>query len=105
MMMNKEGEKVFIDIYSKLTDSKRYATQKDMSPSNQTTLSISWKTSFEFFLARRVCMITEKDSLKYIKLKELETLLLEQHYLERIIKASISKALKIPQNKLRNIKE
>ena len=49
-------------------------------------------------------MITEKDSLKYIKLKELETLLLEQH-LERIIKASISKALKIPQNKLRNIKE
>ena len=64
MMMNKEGEKVFIDIYSKLTDSKRYATQKDMSPSNQTTLSIAWKTSFKFFLARRVCMITEKDSLK-----------------------------------------
>ena len=50
-------------------------------------------------------MISEKDSLKEIKLKELETLLLEQHYPERIIKAGINKALKIPQNELRNVKE
>ena len=58
-----------------------------------------------FSLARRICMIAEKDSLKEIKLKELETLLLEQHYPERITKAGISKALKIPQNELRNVKE
>ena len=44
-------------------------------------------------------------SLKEIKLKELETLLLEQHYPERIIKAGINKDLKIPQNELRNVKE
>ena len=50
-------------------------------------------------------MIAERDSLKEIKLKELETLLLEQHYPERIIKAGINKALKIPQNELRNAKE
>ena len=50
-------------------------------------------------------MIAEKDSLKEIKLKELETMLLEQHYPERIIKAGINKALKIPQNELRNLKE
>ena len=50
-------------------------------------------------------MISGKDSLKKIKLKELETLLLEQHYPERIIKAGINKALKIPQNELRNVKE
>ena len=50
-------------------------------------------------------MIAEKDSLKEIKLKELETILLEQHYPERIIKAGINKALKIPQNELRNVKE
>ena len=50
-------------------------------------------------------MITEKDSLKAIKLKELETLLLGQHNPEKIIKAGISKALKTPQNELRNIKE
>ena len=50
-------------------------------------------------------MIAEKDSSKEIKLKELETLLLGQHYPERIIKAGINKALKIPQNELRNVKK
>ena len=35
-------------------------------------------------------MIVEKDSLKEIKLKELETLISEQHYLERILKAGIN---------------
>ena len=38
-------------------------------------------------------------------MKEVETLLLEQHYPERIIKAGINTDLKIPQNKLRNIEE
>ena len=38
-------------------------------------------------------------------MKELETILLEQHYPERIIKAGIKKALKIPQNEIRNVKE
>ena len=42
-------------------------------------------------------MIAEKDSSKEIKLKELETVLLEQHFPERIIKAGINKALKIPK--------
>ena len=41
-------------------------------------------------------MIAEKDSSKETKMKELETLVLEQHYPKRIIKAGISKALKIP---------
>ena len=41
-----------------------------MSPLNQTT---------PFSLTRRICMITENDCLKEISLKELETLLLEQH--------------------------
>ena len=50
-------------------------------------------------------MIAEKNSLKEIKLKELETLLLEQLYPEKMIKAGINKALKIPQNELRNLKK
>ena len=54
--------------------------------------------NIQFSLARRTCVIAEKDSLKDIKLEELETLLLEQHYPERIIEAGINKALKIPQN-------
>ena len=40
-------------------------------------------------------MITEKIFLKEIRLKELETLLLEQHYPQRIIKVGINKALEI----------
>ena len=50
-------------------------------------------------------MIAEKASLKEIKLKELETILLEQNYPERIIKTGINKAFKIPQNELRNVKK
>ena len=50
-------------------------------------------------------MIGEKDSLKEIKLKELETPLLELHYQESIVKAGVNKALKIPQNELRNLKK
>ena len=38
-------------------------------------------------------------------MKELEILLLDQHYPERIIKASIEKALKAPQSELKNVKE
>ena len=50
-------------------------------------------------------MITGNDSFKEIKFKNLETILLKQHYPERIIKSDIKKALKILQNKLRNVKE
>ena len=91
VMINKEGKKVFMDIYSKPTDSKKYVSFK----SNH---SKHWLKNIPFSLARRTFMIAEKDSLKEIKLKELETLLLEQHYPKRIIKAGIKKALKIPQN-------
>ena len=98
IMINKEGKKIFMDISSKPTDSKRYVSFKSNHPRH-------CLKNIPFSLARRICMIAEKDSLKEIKLKELETLLLEQHYPERIIKAGINKALKIHQNKLRNVKD
>ena len=98
VMINKDIKKVFMDIYSKPVDSKRYVSIKSNHPKH-------CLKNIPFSLACRICMIAEKDSLKEIKLKELETLLLEQHYPERIIKAGIRKALKIPQNELRNVKE
>ena len=91
VMITKEGKKVFMDIYSKPTDSKRYVSFKSNHPKH-------CLKNIPFSLARRICMIAEKDSLKEIKWKELETILLEPHYPERIIKTGISKALKIPQN-------
>ena len=66
-----------MNIYSKETDSERYVSFK----SNQAKHSLK---NNPFSLTRRIFMITGKDSLKVIKLKELETLLLEQHYAERI---------------------
>ena len=50
-------------------------------------------------------MIFEKDSLKEFKLGELETLSLEQYCPERMIKAGIKKASKIPSYALTNVKE
>ena len=99
--------KVFIDIYSRPTDLKRHVSFKSNHPKH-------CLKNIPFSFACRTCMITEKDSLKEIKLKELETLqrtyigkletlLLEQHYPERILKAGINKVLKIPQNELRNV--
>ena len=79
-----------MDIYSKSTESKRYVSLKSKHPKH-------CLKNIPFSLARRICMIAEKDSLKEIKLKELETLLLEQHFPERMIKAGIKKALKIPK--------
>ena len=87
-----------MDIYSKSTKSKRYVSFKSKHPKH-------CLKNIPFSLARRICMIAEKDSLKEIKLQVPETLLLEQHYPERMIKAVIKKALKIPKNELRNVKE
>ena len=78
-----------MDVYSKPTSSKRNVSFK----SNYLKHCLK---SIAFFLARRICMITEKDFLIEIRLKGLETLLLEQHYQEIIIKAGINKALKTP---------
>ena len=98
IMIKKEEKKVFMDIYSKPTDSKRYVSFRLNHPTN------CFK-NIPISRARRICMTAEKNSLKGIKPKKLQTLLLEQHYPERIIKAGISKALKILQSKLRNVKK
>ena len=71
IMINKEGKKIFMDIYSIPTDSKRYVFFK----SNHSKHCLK---NISFSFARRIRMVTEKDSLKKIKLKELETLLPDQ---------------------------
>ena len=57
IMISKEGKKVFIDNYSKSTDSKRYASF------NSNHLNHCVK-NIPFSLAHSICMITEKDCLK-----------------------------------------
>ena len=70
IMINKEGKKLFMDIYSNPTDSKRYVSFKSIHPRH-------CLKNIPFSLACRICMIAEKNSLKEIKLKELEIFLLE----------------------------
>ena len=84
VMIKKERKKVFMDIYLIPTDSKRYVSFKSNHPKH-------YLENIPFSLARRIYMIAEKHYLKEIKLKELETLLLVQHYPERIIKVGINK--------------
>ena len=69
-MKTKERKKVFIDIYSKPTDSKIYVSFKSKH------LKLCLK-NIPFF-PRRISMIAEKDSFKEIKLKELKALVLGQ---------------------------
>ena len=85
------------DFISKSTNSKRYVSFKSKHAKH-------FLKTIPFSLARRICMISEKNYLKENKLKELESLLLSQHYPKRIIKTCVSKALRIPQNELRNVK-
>ena len=73
-----------MDVYSKPTDAKRYVSFKSNHPTH-------CSKNISFSLARKICIIAERDSLKKIKLKELET--------------SLNKTLKIPQNELRNVKK
>ena len=87
-----------MDIYPKQTDSKRYASFKSNHPRH-------YLKNMSFSLARRICMAAEKDSLKEIKLKQLETLPLQQRYPERIMKIGINKALKILKSELRIVKK
>ena len=84
-------------IYSKPTDAKRYVSFKSKY------LKHCLK-NIPFFPARRICMITEKDFIKEIKLKKLEKLLLEHHYPERG-KSRYEQSFRKPKNELRYVKQ
>ena len=57
-----------------------------------------------FCLARRICMIAENKCVKYMKLKELRTILKIQKYPKMVFEKEIEKALAIPQEQLRSEK-
>ena len=94
IMINKENTNIFMDIFSKPTDAKRYVSFKSNHPKH-------CLKNIPFSLARRICMIVEKDSIKDNKLLELKHLLLKQGYPEKIITNGIEKAMNIPQSELR----
>ena len=99
IMINKEGKKTFMDIYSKPTDSKRYLSFKSNLPKH-------CLKNIPFSLTRTICMITEKDSLKEIKLLERTRNTSTRAALPRKnYKSRYEQSFKTPQNELRNVKE
>ena len=57
-----------------------------------------------FCLARRMSVIAEDDNVRYMKLKEVRTILKTQKYPKMSIEKGIEKALLIPQEQLRSEK-
>ena len=76
IMINKNGTKVWMDIYNKPTDSKRYAPFTSNHPQH-------CLTNIPFFLARRIFIIVENENVKEKRFKKLKITLLEQKYPSR----------------------
>ena len=65
IIINKSGTKVWMDIYNKPTDSKRYVPFTSNHPRH-------CLTNIPFSLARRICTIVEKENVKKKRFKELK---------------------------------
>ena len=73
IMINKTGTKIWMDMYNKPTDSKRYVPFTSNHPR-------SCLRNIPFCLARRICAIVEEEETKLKRLSELKTSLRKQKY-------------------------
>ena len=97
ILINKTGTKIWMDIYNKPTDSKRYVPF--ISNHQRSCLR-----NIPFCWAGRICAIVEGET-KLKRLSELKTLLRIQKYPIALIESSIKRALQVPLNELRKPKE
>ena len=97
ILITKSGKIIWINIYSEPTDSKRYVSYHSNHPK-------SCLKNIPFCRARRNCMIVENKNGRYMKLKELRTILKTQKYSKMVVEKETEKALAIPQEKLRSEK-
>ena len=98
ILINKDDDKIWMNIYSKPTDSKRYVPFDSNHPK-------SYLKNIPFCLARRICTIVENTKIKSVKLSELKDVLKKQRYPEKIIDNGIKKACNIPIDVLRSEKK
>ena len=89
--------KIWMGIYNKPTDSKRYVPYTSNHPRH-------CLTNIPFSLARRICTIVGNENVKEKRFKELKSTLLEQKYPKSLIEASILTAREIPLEILRQPK-
>ena len=82
ILTTKSGKNIWMNMYSKPTDSKRYVSyfSNHLKPCLKNIL---------FCLPRPISMIVENKNVRYMKLKELRTILKTQKYLKMVVKKRI----------------
>ena len=97
ILITKSGKKIWMNIYSKPTDSKRYVSYLSNHPK-------PCLKNKQFCLARCIYMVVESKNVRYMKFKELKTILKTQKYPKMVVEKGIEKGLAIPQEQLRSEK-
>lgn len=94
ILLKREEKYIITDIFNKTTDTKQYLHFKSCHPR-------STKDNIPYNLARRICTIISKPSLRMQRLEEMKTNLTKRGYPEKLIQRGIEKATKIPLEILR----
>ena len=99
ILINKnENNEIWMDIFYKETDTRKCVPLNSSHPKH-------CLKNIPFTLARRMCSIVENNKIKQNRLKDLYEILQNQAYPENLISSGIQRALEIPQNELRKVKE
>ena len=96
VLVRKEGDRIWMDLYTKPTDTKRYLLYGSAHPKH-------CKINIPFSLARRICTIVESEQVKEKHLRELKDRM--QKYPLEVINKGIAKARSIPQTKPKQAKD
>ena len=95
ILLYKEGNKLYTDIYYKGTDTHQYLDFRSCHPKHT-------KCNIPYCLAGRICTIVKKNDLREQRLSEFKNFLRKQIYPEQIITTGIEKAQKLNIQGLRS---
>lgn len=97
VLVYKQGNKIYTDIFYKGTDTHQYLNYRSCHPKHT-------KHNIPYSLARRVCSIVSKEEIRDKRLKELEKFLSAQNYPTKLIEQGIKKAKSFTTAELRQSK-
>ena len=85
ILLHKKGNKLYTDIYYKVTDTHQYLDFQSCHLKHT-------KNNIPYCLARKICTVVIKNDLREQRLNELKSFLRKQNYLDQIIEKGIEKA-------------
>ena len=94
VMIRREENMIWMDLYTNTTHTRRYLQFWSTHPKHG-------KVNIPFCLARRICNIVENEQAENKHLEELKDIMLKQKYPLEVINKGISKAVATPQTDLR----